>query len=149
MGLKEKCLVAARRADSLKKNVEGSFINTRCKLVGAVGAGVGALLPTMSVYADTKENEWDFLKDEGNGTFDSMTTTVKETGASGYKLIMAIGIVGLVFSIVITGLSLAANKSPQKRDENKTHLLWICAAGILIFGAMTFVGFLKTIAVSL
>lgn len=149
MGLKEKYLVAARKADSLKKNVEGGFIKARCKLAGAVGAGVGALLPTMSVYADTKGNEWDFLNGDGNGTFDSVTDTVKQTGASAYKLILVIGIICLVGSIILTGASLSLNKSSQKRDENKTHLLYIGAGGILIFGSLTIVALIKTIAASL
>ena len=149
MGLKEKYLVAARKADSLKKNVEGGFIKARCKLAGAVGAGVGALLPTMSVYADTKGNEWDFLNGDGNGTFDSLTETAQQTGASLYKLVTVIGMIGLVLSIVGTGLSFAMNKSSQKRDDNKTHLLWIFIGGILIFGGMTVLGLIKTIAVNI
>ena len=149
MGLKEKYLVAARKVGSLKKNVEGGFIKARCKLAGAVGAGVGALLPTMSVYADTKGNEWDFLNGDGNGTFDSLTETAQQTGASLYKLVTVIGMIGLVLSIVGTGLSFAMNKSSQKRDDNKTHLLWIFIGGILIFGGMTVLGLIKTIAVNI
>ena len=53
-------------------------------------------------------NEWDFLtEDPGeNGVFSTLIDKVQDIGASGYQLLMTMGVIGLVFSIIFTALSL-------------------------------------------
>lgn len=92
-------------------------------------------------------NEWDFLKgDPGDGgVFSTLISKVQDIGASGYQLLMTVGVIGLVFSIIFTALSLLLTSNAQKKEEKKSHALVICIAGIVIFSAFSIVGFFKSI----
>lgn len=92
-------------------------------------------------------NEWDFLKRDpgGNGVFSTLIDKVQDIGASGYQLMMTIGVIGLIFSIIFTALSLLLTSSAQKKEEKKSHALTICIAGIVIFSAFSIIGFFKSI----
>lgn len=93
-------------------------------------------------------NSYDFLKGKGNGTFDKPREAVEQTGASFYSFVISIGIVGLIASIVITGISLSG-KNANRREESKDRFLWIAVAAIVIFGSMTILGILSSIGNSL
>ena len=110
----------------------------------------GTLLSTLhsgmrGVFIAT--NEWDFLKDDPGeeGVFSTLIDKVQDIGASGYQLLMTIGVIGLVFSIIFTALSLLLTSNAQKKEEKKSHVLIICIAGIVIFSAFSIVGFFKSI----
>ncbi len=92
-------------------------------------------------------NEWDFLtQDPGEeGVFSTLIDKVQDIGASGYQLLMTIGVIGLVFSIIFTAISLLLTSNAQKKEEKKSHALVICIAGIVIFSAFSIVGFFKSI----
>ena len=92
-------------------------------------------------------NEYDisWLGGEGNGAFDKLEKQVQETGNSAYRLFLAIGVVGLVLSIVICGLSIVVSGGGNKRSEKLGWLLWIGIGGVVIFGAMSIVSVLQSI----
>ena len=92
-------------------------------------------------------NEWDFMKQEPGegGVFSSLIAKLKEIGASGYELMMVLGVIGLIISIIFTALSLLATSNAQKKEEKKSHALTICIAGIVIFSAFSIVGFFKSV----
>lgn len=86
----------------------------------------------VTVLAD----DFNFLKEgKGNGAFDGLTQTVKDTGRSGMNLMTAIGIVGIVFAIICAGLTLMLKKG-GKREEGKESLEYIAIGGIFVFGAI-------------
>lgn len=93
------------------------------------------------------ENEWDFLMDDPaeDGVFSSLIEKAEDIGASGYQLLMTIGVIGLVFSIIFTAISLLLTSNAQKKEEKKSHALVICIAGICIFSVFSIVGFFKSI----
>ena len=91
---------------------------------------------------------YDWIKESGNGTFDSLTGTVKETGGSFYPLLMAIGVVGLLAIIIICGIKLAAAGS-GKRAEAIEQMVWVFVGGIIIFGSVSIIGIVGTIGANL
>lgn len=94
--------------------------------------------------------DFDFLTDgTGNGAFNEITKTLKDTGASAYQLMMVVGAIGLVFSTIALGISIAATKNSSKKSENKSHLPAIAGGGMLVFGAIALVGLIQSIAQSL
>ncbi len=92
-------------------------------------------------------NEWDFLMEDpgGDGVFATLIEKAEDIGASGYQLLMIIGVIGLVFSIIFTAISLLMTSNAQKKEEKKSHALVICVAGICIFSVFSIVGFFKSI----
>lgn len=110
---------------------------------------VDVLLLTVHTRASVllTKNEWDFLtEDPGEqGVFSSLISKAEDIGASGYQLLMTIGVIGLVFSIIFTAISLLMTSNAQKKEEKKSHALVICVAGIVIFSAFSIVGFFKSI----
>ena len=111
------------RADTL-------FLAAQIRMVGILLAG----------------NEWDFLmEDPEDGVFATLIDKAEDIGASGYQLLMTIGVIGLVFSIIFTAISLLMTSNAQKKEEKKSHALVICVAGICIFSVFSIVGFFKSI----
>lgn len=86
-----------------------------------------------------------WLGGEGNGAFEKLEKQVQETGNSAYRLFLAIGVVGLVLSIVLCGLSIVVSGGGSKRSEKLGWLLWIGIGGVVIFGAMSIVSVLQNI----
>jgi hypothetical protein len=111
----------------------------------------GVFSNPMTVYAAENEestnSQYDisWLGEEGNGAFEKLEEQVKDTGNSAYRLFLAIGVVGLVLSIVICGLSIVVSGGGSKRSEKIGWLLWIGLGGIVIFGAMSLVSVLQSI----
>lgn len=93
------------------------------------------------------KSEWDFLMEDPreDGVFATLIDKAEDIGASGYQLLMTIGVIGLVFSIIFTATSLLLTSSAQKKEEKKSHALVICIAGICIFSVFSIVGFFKSI----
>ena len=112
--------------------------------------GAGILLSklhSMRAGIHLMANEWDFLRDDPGegGVFSTLISKVQDIGASGYQLLMTFGVIGLVFSIIFTALSLLLTSNAQKKEEKKSHALVICIAGVVIFSAFSIVGFFKSI----
>ncbi len=114
-------------------------------LCGAGGFFLDAGAKVRGILLDA--NEWDFLmQDPGDkGVFQTLIQKVQDIGASGYQLLMTVGVIGLVFSIIFTALSLLLTSNAQKKEEKKSHVFIICIAGIVIFSAFSIVGFFKSI----
>ena len=116
------------------------------KVTYAIAAIAPMLLFTPTAFAagssDTSDLEW--IRGEGNGTFSELTDTVQKTGASLYKLMMAIGVVGLVCIAVYVGLKLAA-AGAGKRAEALEQLLWLIVGGSIVFGSYALIGLMRSI----
>ena len=82
---------------------------------------------------------------EGNGAFAEMEKMVQETGNSAFNLFMAIGIVGILLSLILCGLGIAFSGGGQNRSQKLGWLLWIGLGGIVIFGATSIIGVLQSI----
>ena len=103
------------------------------------------------VLTAAAEAEWDFMKTSPgeNGVFSSLISKVKDIGASGYELMLTLGVIGLVFSSIFTAVSLLLTSNAQKKEEQKSHALVICIAGIVIFSVFSIIGFFKSIGTGL
>lgn len=99
----------------------------------------------------TATSEWDFMtKAPGEkGVFSTLIEKIEQIGASGYELMLTIGVIGLAFSIIFTAVSLLLTSNAQKREEKKGHALVICIAGIVIFSVFSIIGFFKSIGAGL
>ncbi|EEA80658.1 hypothetical protein CLONEX_03476 [[Clostridium] nexile DSM 1787] len=95
--------------------------------------------------------EWDFMTQSPgqSGVFSSLISKLQDIGASGYELMLTLGIIGLVFSIIFTAVSLLLTSNAQKKEEKKSHALVICLAGIVIFSVFSIIGFFKSIGTGL
>lgn len=110
-------------------------------MVLVTGGPVTALANTET----TESTEFDFLKGEGNNAFQGLTTTVRETGASGMNLVTAVGIVALAVATVLAGIAIAFKKG-QKREEGKESLSNIVIGGVIIFGAVGIVSLIAGVS---
>lgn len=99
----------------------------------------------------TAGNEWEFMttKPGDSGVFSSLISKIEDIGASGYELMLTVGVIGLVFSIIFTAVSLLFSSNAQKKEEKKSHALIICGAGIVIFSVFSIIGFFKSIGTGL
>lgn len=104
-----------------------------------------AVLAAENEESTNSQYDISWLGEEGNGAFSKLEEQVKDTGNSAYRLFLAIGVVGLVLSIVICGLSIVVSGGGSKRSEKIGWLLWIGVGGIVIFGAMSLVSVLQSI----
>lgn len=97
------------------------------------------------------EQEWDFMMESPGeeGVFNSLIETVKDIGASGYELMLTVGIIGLVFSIILTVIALVMTNNAQKKEEKKSHALIIFIAGVVLFSVFNIIGFFKAIGAGL
>lgn len=116
----------------------------------AVASVISSFLNTSVAYAaptPTPDPTFDFLKKgSGSGAFDNLTKSAEETGASFYNFLLVIGVIGLVISTVALGISIAFSKNSSKKQENKSHLPAIAGGAVLVFGAISILGLIKTIA---
>lgn len=119
-------LMIAERLSSIKQNFDGILLTS-------------------------SGTEWDFMTQSPgqSGVFSSLISKLQDIGASGYELMLTLGIIGLVFSIIFTAVSLLLTSNAQKKEEKKSHALVICLAGIVIFSVFSFIGFFKSIGTGL
>ena len=96
-------------------------------------------------------DEWNFMETSpgDTGVFHSLISKVKDIGASGYELMLTVGVIGLVFSIIFTAVSLLLTSNAQKKEEKNSQALVICVAGIVIFSVFSIIGFFKSIGTGL
>lgn len=119
-------LMIAERLSSIKQNFDGILLTS-------------------------SGTEWDFMTQSPgqSGVFSSLILKLQDIGASGYELMLTLGIIGLVFSIIFTAVSLLLTSNAQKKEEKKSHALVICLAGIVIFSVFSIIGFFKSIGTGL
>lgn len=127
------------------KNVK-AMVLTLCMVLGLqifstplVAYAAGAAEESGSNY----DISW--IGGEGNGAFAEMEKMVQETGNSAFNLFMAIGIVGILLSLILCGLGIAFSGGGQNRSQKLGWLLWIGLGGIVIFGATSIIGVLQSI----
>ena len=115
--------------------------------------GLGFVVNPMTTYAASEGtgNDYDisWIGGAGNGAFSEMEKTVQETGNSAFNLFMAIGVVGLLLSLIICGLGIAFAGGGQNRSQKLGWLLWIGIGGIVIFGATSIIAILQNIGVNI
>jgi len=92
-----------------------------------------------------KAGEFDWITQSSGSSLDGVVNTVKKEGAGVYSLLMVIGIIGVICSLIVVGMSMAWNKNANKRDENKSQLVYIAIGSLFVFGAVSIAGGLKTI----
>ena len=93
----------------------------------------------------SKDEDWDFIKNGGDGALGGLNAKAKELGAGGYNLVRTIGIICLVICLLLVFLSFMVNKSAQETKENKKWLIMICIGGAGIFGVFSFVSIISSI----
>ena len=127
------------------KNVK-AMVLTLCMVLGLqifstplVAYAAGATEESGNKY----DTSW--IGGEGNGAFAEMEKMVQETGNSAFNLFMAIGIVGILLSLILCGLGIAFSGGGQNRSQKLGWLLWIGLGGIVIFGATSIIGVLQSI----
>ena len=85
--------------------------------------------------------------DQGSGNskaLDGVIEQVDEFGGGGYNLLYKFGIYAVVIAFMIGGIALIFS-NPGNRGEHKSNILWKVIGGVLIFAAVSIVGFLQTI----
>jgi hypothetical protein len=83
------------------------------------------------------KDPFDFLKFSNSSI--SQNSDIRGTVGSAYKLFMAIGVIGILVSIVIFGLTIAFAK-PQKRAEAIDEMKWKVLIAIVLFAMTSVVG---------
>lgn len=125
------------------------------KITAGGTAAVMMVGSQLTVFASGEEPEasgsdysYEWIKGKGNGTFDKLTNVVQETGASLYQLLLAIGVVGLVAISIFCGIKLAS-AGPGKRADALEQIIWVLVGGVVVFGSLSFVGYMGSIGANL
>ena len=128
------------------QKVKDLHFKASMKVMGMLGILSGILYGQKPVAAFAN-NDFSWLTDptKGNDTFDDLTNTVKQTGNSLYQLVLAGSIVGLLIAIVLVGFAFFMTKNATKKDESKSHLLWVVIGGAIVFGAPSIIGLIYSI----
>lgn len=85
--------------------------------------------------------------EQGSGNskaLDGVIEQVDEFGGGGYNLLYKFGIYAVVIAFMIGGIALIFS-NPGNRGEHKSNILWKVIGGVLIFAAVSIVGFLQSI----
>ncbi len=108
---------------------------------------VTAAVPAVRAKAGTTYdlNEYFQEPEDGEDYFGDVTKVVKQGGASVRGLVMAIGIVFLVISISIVGLTMA-KKNPNEREMAKSRLVAIIIGAIIFFSGLAILSLAQRIA---
>ena len=93
----------------------------------------------------SREEDFSWLGGAGDGTFDSLNTKAQGVGNSAIKLVKTFGIIALVIAVMCIAVSLMVNKNANKREENKTWIVWLVIGGVFLFGAIGAVGWLASV----
>lgn len=89
----------------------------------------------------------DFLEggSQDGGIFAPLVEKVKSLGQDAYQLILVVGIVCLVISLAVLGITTALTKKSQTQQDNKGWAVRIAVGGCVLFGTITIVGLIATI----
>lgn len=93
----------------------------------------------------SREEDFSWLGGAGDGTFDGLTNKAKGVGNSAIKLVKTFGIIALVIAVMCIAVSFMVNKNANKREENKTWIVWLVIGGVFLFGALGAVGWLASV----
>lgn len=93
----------------------------------------------------SREEDFSWLGGAGDGTFDSLNTKAQGVGNSAIKLVKTFGIIALVIAVMCIAVSFMVNKNANKREENKTWIVWLVIGGVFLFGAIGAVGWLASV----
>lgn len=128
----------------MKSKVWRRLGNMKRRLLVMGGMTVVSLGNRVTAFAGDVST--DFLKDKAEGgIFSGVTETVESAGASLYRLLMVVGVIGFIVSLIFAGLSLAFTRNSNKRGEEKSNLLWIFIGMIIVFGAMAIIGLAQNV----
>lgn len=140
----------------LMKKAYGIKMKLSRKLYLMQAAALAALcsIPVPAAFAAKEESGKDMVNglmtEKGNGAFDSATKVTKDVGASVYVMMRNIGVVCLVISVVVLGLTLALHAgNPQKAAEGKDTGVKIVIGSCFVFGAMSILSIIVGIAGSI
>lgn len=123
----------------MKKNTLKKFsASAAAALTGAIAAASNQLVAFAGVDAEETLDKMKNGSSDG-GTFSDVLSKLFTVGTDFYTVVITISLVCFVISLAILGISLAMNKNPQKREENKSHLFTIAVACCIVFGAPTIV----------
>ena len=139
----------------MKSRVWERLGDLKRRLLVTGGMAMISLSNTITAFAGDEDEEkkgkvTDFLeKPKSKDIFKDVTETVESAGASLYKLLMVVGVIGFVVSLIFAGLSLAFTRNSNKRGEEKSNLLWIFVGMVVVFGAMAIIGLAQNVGVTL
>lgn len=105
------------------------------KAVSRVTLPIAATIST-DPAATISTDPFEIMRDNAGIADDA---TVQGAGASAYRLLMVVGVIGILSSIMICGVSLALRKNGQARQEVKHTLMVKLGIAVVLFG---FVGLL-------
>lgn len=132
--------VQVEEKQSLFSKAKFAFDGIKCGAWLAVSALALHMNP-VKIFAD--DITWDFLTNDNgsdaDGMFDGLTTNVKGMGHSATTLFRTVGIIAMLISIVMVGISFMVHKNGQKREENKSTMLYVCIGGAIVFGATSII----------
>ncbi len=92
-----------------------------------------------------KASPWDILADKSI----TEVATVRQMSASYYRLMIALGAVGILTSLMVIGLKLMWARNPQSRRAGKEELMFKVISGIGIFSYVALMGMLYNAVVKL
>lgn len=96
-----------------------------------------------------RDEDFSWLGGAGDGTFDGLTNKAQGVGNSAIKLVRTFGIIALVVAIMCIAVSFMVNKNANKREENKSWIIWLVIGGVFLFGAIGAVGWLASVGSSI
>lgn len=82
-----------------------------------------------------QDNDWDFLtQDDPNNALHDVNEKAKSFGAGAYSLAKTLAIASIVIAFLCAAAVLGLTKNRNSRTENKEWLVWLCGAGVIVFG---------------
>lgn len=96
-----------------------------------------------------RDEDFSWLGGDGDGTFDALTKKAQGVGNSAIKLVKTFGIIALVIAIMCIAVSFMVNKNANKREENKTWIVWLIIGGVFLFGSLGCIGWLASVGSSI
>ena len=90
-------------------------------------------------------NDWDFIKNGGDGPLAGVNEKVRGLGAAGYNLMRTIGITCLILCVLCVSISFMIGKAAQDKKENKNWLIWIFIGGAGVFGVFSIVNIIASV----
>ncbi len=117
----------------------------KVKMVLAMCLVLVGLSVATPICAQAADYDISWIGQEDNGAFDGLTETAKQTGNSFYKFLMALGVIGVLCSVVICGIAIVVSQNANKRSERYGQIIAITIGAVLIFGGVGIIGMLKGI----
>lgn len=119
------------------------------KIVSSVMASITGFCSMCVSALAANDVEWIKEGSDDGGTFSSLLAKIKGLGQDAYSLMIVIGAAVAVICIVALGISFMVVKQAQKRDENKTWLVYVFLGGVIVSGGVTIAGIIMKIGAGL